>query len=197
MPTVPDRERTVPMPETEGPVRDPDSPYYGLMPRRKGGKVKPRQFGGEVTESAEHHKKEKKLLGELQDMEEKEKVEHRAEGGPYDPGGRRGRNFPEMAGGRGGGYSGGVSPLPVKPGPQAGRPTRVESEEGIARGLPRISPSRTTQEYMDIFGGSDVDYPPGPRGRQHGGPVMASRIGDRKLRDRGPQYPRNAASYMR
>jgi len=53
----------------------------------KGGKVKPRhrQRGGEVTESEEHHEKERKLIGELHRMEEKEKVEHRQFGGPAIP----------------------------------------------------------------------------------------------------------------
>jgi len=44
-----------------------------------------KQEGGEVRESEEHHEKEKKLIGELHRMEEKEKVEHRAHGGPVKP----------------------------------------------------------------------------------------------------------------
>ena len=44
-----------------------------------------RQRGGEVTESEEHHEKERKLIGELHRMEEKEKVEHRQFGGPAIP----------------------------------------------------------------------------------------------------------------
>jgi hypothetical protein len=123
---------------------------------RKGGRVRPhhRQGGGEVTESEEHHAKEKRLLGELKQMEEKEKVEHRAEGGPI-----------------------------------------------------------SATEWVKVPGGWEKRTKQPVEERAHGGPVgkpfaaitamkkkknpMASSIGSRGLRDSGPSYPRQAASYVR
>jgi hypothetical protein len=68
--------------------------------------------------------------------------ESRAEGGPVDPGGRRTRkDFPEMSGGRGGGYSGGRNVLPEHASPETAPREPVEQEHlRIMQQMPRRKP---------------------------------------------------------
>jgi hypothetical protein len=83
--------------------------------------------GGRITESKEHHAKEKRLLGELSRMEKHEKVEKRQFGGPVG-------------------------------------------------GKPPYAAMMATKKRKN---------------------PMASSIGSRGLRDSGPSYPKQAASYVR
>jgi hypothetical protein len=167
--------------------------------RRHGGPVG-YAHGGEVTESGEHHKKEERLIGrlskyaqhapphrgfaqekkdiaELRRMEGKEKIQKRAHGGPVEPS----ANEDELA-----------------------ADVREEYEEHRKERTPyqRRVPKEEQYQYRE-------DVPPteiGPRSkgtfarRQFGGPVkpkMKSSIGPRSLRDTGPRYPKEAASYVR
>jgi hypothetical protein len=94
----------------------------------------------------------------------------RAEGGPVDPSGRRGKNFPEMSGGRGGGYSGG------KPVPVAKSAKGTETLEDILRS--KIHPAKSaegTETLEDIFRERSSE------GRARGGRVDAHEAREKEL----------------
>jgi len=77
-----------------------------------------------------------------------------------EPRARGGKVRPRQGGGN-------VRPLPITPGPQAGRPTRDELREGVLRRLPRIPPYMSEEQANQAYG----PYPAGPRGYAKGGKV--------------------------
>jgi hypothetical protein len=73
---------------------------------------------------------------------------------------------------------GDVTPLPIVPGAQAGRPTREETVRASSQGVPYVGPrDRDLRDMVLRLYNADRRSGPGPRGWAKGGPVKARQLG--------------------